>query len=180
MKVKIMKTLVLLMVLVLLAVLASGCTLIQNIRSLYTDKPGEEIIITDGYKNDFTLDDIEGDEISISDFSGDIIVLNFWATWCPPCREEIPDFIAVYDKYKDQGVQFIGVSNEDASTIKNFAGEYKINYILLVDRSSVIMSDWDVRAIPTTYILGKDGQILYKNVGMMTGTQLERIIEDSL
>ncbi|MCK5566878.1 MAG: TlpA family protein disulfide reductase [Actinomycetia bacterium] len=181
MKIKTIKTIIALLVLCIIAVmLATGCTFIQNIRSLYNGQTDEDVLVANEYENNFTLKDIEGDEISLSDFSTDVIVLNFWATWCPPCRQEIPDFIAAYNKYKDEGVQFIGVSNEDVPTIKDFAGEYGINYLLLVDRNSVIMSDWGVRAIPTTFILNGSGQIMYKNVGMMTGTQLEGAIEDLL
>jgi peroxiredoxin len=181
MKIKTIKTIIALLVLCIIAVmLATGCTFIQNVRSLYNGQTDEEVLVANEYENNFTLKDIEGDEISLSDFSMDVIVLNFWATWCPPCRQEIPDFIAAYNKYKDEGVQFIGVSNEDVPTIKDFAGEYGINYLLLVDRNSAIMSDWGVRGIPTTFILNGSGQIIYKNVGMMTGTQLEGAIEDLL
>lgn len=181
MKIKTIKTILVLLVLCIIAVtLATGCTYIQNIKSLYSGQPDEEMVIAADYENNFTLKDIEGDEISLSDFSADVIVLNFWATWCPPCKQEIPDFIAAYNKYRDKGVQFIGVSNEDASTIREFAGDYGINYTLLVDRNSVIMSEWGIRAIPTTFILDGNGQIIYKNVGMMTGAQLEGAIEDLL
>ncbi len=129
--------------------------------------------------NDFTLTDLGGNELSLSDFYGEILVLNFWATWCPPCREEIPDFVAVCNKYKNKDVQFIGISNEDISTLRNFVEDYNISYPILVDDANV-MEKWGIRAIPTTFVFDRDGQVIFKNVGMMTGEQLENIIEDAL
>jgi cytochrome c biogenesis protein CcmG/thiol:disulfide interchange protein DsbE len=128
---------------------------------------------------DFKLMDLDGNEMSLSDFNGKIVVLNFWATWCSPCRVEIPYFIEVYNKYKDKGVQFIGVSNEDASTLRSFAEDYNINYPILIDNAGVI-EEWGIRAIPTTFILNKDGKVIFKNIGMMTREQLENNIEDAL
>jgi len=128
---------------------------------------------------DFKLMDLDGNEMSLSDFAGKIVVLNFWATWCSPCRVEIPYFIEVYNKYKDKGVQFIGVSNEDVSTLKSFAEDYNINYPILIDNAGV-GGEWGIRAIPTTFILNKDGKVIFKNIGMMTREQLENNIEDAL
>ncbi|HEY4695818.1 MAG TPA: TlpA disulfide reductase family protein [Candidatus Hydromicrobium sp.] len=128
---------------------------------------------------DFTLADLDGNEISLSDFNGKILVLNFWATWCPPCREEIPDFVEVYNKYKDKDVQFLGVSNEDIFTLKDFARDYDISYPILIDDANV-MGKWGIRAIPTTFVFDKNGQIIFENVGSMTGEQLENVIEDAL
>ncbi len=131
-----------------------------------------------GYENDFTLIDLDGEEVSLSDFAGKIVMLNFWATWCPSCKAEIPDFIEVYDDYRDKGVQFIGVSDEDMPTLRQFVQEYGINYPILVDDAG-IGGHWGVRAIPTTFILGRDGTVLFKNVGMMTRLQLVQAIEDA-
>ncbi|MBU4314487.1 MAG: TlpA family protein disulfide reductase [Actinobacteria bacterium] len=128
---------------------------------------------------DFTLMDLDGNEISLSDFNRKVLILNFWATWCPPCREEIPDFVEVYNEYESKDVQFIGVSNEDISTLKSFVEDYDISYPILIDDAN-IMGKWGISAIPTTFVFDKNGQIIFKNVGMMTGEQLKNIIEDEL
>ncbi len=129
--------------------------------------------------DDFTLSSLEGDKVSLSDFTGRIVVLNFWATWCPPCRAEIPDFVRLAGEYSSSYVQFLGVSNEDIPTLKSFASEFDINYPILVDDSNV-MGKWNIGAIPTTFIIDGEGRIIDKNVGMMTGEQLKNIIEDAL
>jgi len=128
---------------------------------------------------DFTLTDLDGNEISLSDFNGKVLILNFWATWCPPCREEIPDFVEVYDEYESEDVQFIGVSNEDISTLRSFVEDYNISYPILIDDEN-IMGKWGISAIPTTFVFDKNGQIISKSVGMMTREQLVNIIEDEL
>ncbi len=128
---------------------------------------------------DFTLMDLDGNEISLSDFNGKVLILNFWATWCPPCREEIPDFVEVYNEYESEDVQFIGVSNEDISTLRSFVEDYNISYPILIDDEN-IMGKWGISAIPTTFVFDKDGQIISKSVGTMTREQLVNIIEDAL
>jgi len=128
---------------------------------------------------DFTLDDLSGKEISLSDFKGKIVVLNFWATWCPPCIAEIPDFVEIFNEYRDKDVQFIGVSDEDISMLKSFAAYYDINYPILTDDKN-IMAVWGIRAIPTTFVFDRNGKIVFENVGMMTREQIRNVIEDVL
>ena len=134
------------------------------------------------YVNDFTLMDLDKNEVSLSDFQGKIVILNFWATWCPPCREEIPDFIEVNNLYKDKNVQLIGVSvDTDIKALDDFVKEFGINYLTLIDGTvDTISPIWGVRAIPTTFILDKNGGVMFENVGMMTKDQLVKILEEVL
>jgi cytochrome c biogenesis protein CcmG/thiol:disulfide interchange protein DsbE len=128
---------------------------------------------------DFTLNNLSGKEVSLSDYTGKIVILNFWATWCSPCRQEIPDFVDVFDDYKNEDIQFLGISNEDVYTLRNFVLKYDINYPILVDDAGV-MNNWGIKGIPTTFIIDREGKIIYKNVGAMTKAQLVNIIEDVL
>ncbi len=136
----------------------------------------------DKYINDFTLLDLKGEEVSLSDFEGKIVVLNFWATWCPPCKAEIPDFIEVCKLYEDRGVQFIGVSvDRDTGDLKKFVNDFNINYPVLVDGTiDNVAPRWKISGIPTTFILSKNGEVISSSVGMMAKAQLVKAIEDAL
>jgi peroxiredoxin len=133
------------------------------------------------YADDFTLMDLDGNQISLYDYKNKIVVLNFWATWCPPCQAEIPDFVEVSNTYMDKGVQFLGVSNDFDKSLKAFAQQYKINYPTLLDGTNDnVFSKWGIKAIPHTFVLGKKGEILFEQLGMMGKDQLIDSIEAAL
>ncbi|MEW6456421.1 MAG: TlpA disulfide reductase family protein [Acidobacteriota bacterium] len=115
----------------------------------------------------FTLPDANGRRISLEDFRGKVVILNFWATWCSPCRVEIPAFIQLYNTYKDRGLEIIGVSLDKGGwdDVKPFIKEYKINYHIVLDDGETANSYGGIIGIPTTFIIDKNGSIIKKYVG---------------
>jgi peroxiredoxin len=129
---------------------------------------------------DFTLLDLEGNTVTLSSLKGNVVVINFWATWCPPCKAEIPDFIEVYDSYNGKGVEFLGISSEDITLLAGFAEDYGINYPVLIDETGVVFKAYGVQAIPQTFIVNQEGEVVFEQVGMMSKSQLIAAIESAL
>lgn len=115
---------------------------------------------------DFTLKDLNGKEVSLSDYRGKIVFLNFWATWCPPCRQEMPSMEKLYQRFKDKDFVMLAVDlRERQSTVKDFASDYKLNFTILLDSRGKVSDTYGVRAIPTTYLINRKGKLIGKAVG---------------
>lgn len=114
----------------------------------------------------FTLKDIAGNDVSLSDFAGKVVVLDLWATWCPPCRQEIPVLVELYEQFKEQGLVVVGVGMDEggADALRPFAEANKMTYPVLVGDKAVGEA-YKVTSIPTTFIIGRDGAIVSKHVG---------------
>lgn len=130
----------------------------------------------------WTLNDLEGRAVKSSDFAGKVVVVDFWATWCPPCREEIPAYIALQEKYRDKGLVIVGVSLDQGGprVVKDFAGKMKINYPLVMGDEAVVDAFGGVEGIPTTFVIGRDGTIVHKKVGYASEAEMEAIIKSAL
>ena len=132
------------------------------------------VIKEDPVAPDFNLEDLNGTELSLSDFEGKVLFLNFWATWCPPCRTEIPDFIEVYDKYKDMGLAILGISVDQISAKKvgEFVKKNKMNYPVAMATKKLFQDYPSPGAIPTTLVIDAMGKIRHKKVGVMSQQEL--------
>jgi peroxiredoxin len=125
--------------------------------------------------SDFTVKDLKGREISLSNYSGKVVFLNFWATWCGPCKAEIPDLIEAYKQYKDKGMEIIGISLDRISpkSVLKFAEKYKINYPIIMGTEK-ILNDYDPGPyIPTTIIVDQEGKIRHRHIGYMSKKALK-------
>lgn len=129
---------------------------------------------------DFTLTDLRGNELTLSDYRGKVVFLNFWATWCPPCRSEIPGFVESYKEYRDEGMEIIGISVDRAGTDKvlDFARAFEINYPVVMFTPKIIRDYEPGRAIPTTIIIDRNGRIRHKHIGYMDKSILIRYFLD--
>jgi thiol-disulfide isomerase/thioredoxin len=124
----------------------------------------------------FAVRDLDGRELSSASWRGKVVILNFWATWCPPCRAEIPDLVALQDKYRDNLV-VIGISEDEAPTdvVKQFAARHNVNYSIVMMTPQLEKMFPGVSALPTSFILDRESHIVQKHVGMLVAktTELE-------
>lgn len=126
----------------------------------------------------FTLKDLNGDDLSLSDYRGKVVFVNFWATWCPPCRAEIPSFIELVDQYGKDGFEVIGIGVDprDFSKVPGFVQQYNINYPVVYANGEVVTAYGGIESIPTTFVVDRNGRIVEKIVGSRPKNAFESII----
>ncbi len=118
----------------------------------------------------FTLQDLNGQQVSLSDFKGKVVLLDFWATWCPPCVKAIPHLEALHERYKDLGLVVIGLNNEaDHPKVRLFA-EAQISYVVLLDANKQF-SEYDIQNIPTLFYIDKEGTVRHREIGFSEALQ---------
>ncbi len=120
---------------------------------------------------DFTLTDLQGKSWTLKDLHGKVVLVNFWATWCPPCRKEMPDLDTLYKKFEDQGLVVLAISDEVAAKVTPFIAEQKISYPILLDPGRKVNDLFVVQGIPKSFVYDRDGKLVAQSIDMRTQRQ---------
>lgn len=130
----------------------------------------------------FSLPDLDGRQVASSSLRGKVVILDFWATWCPPCKEEIPHFVNLQAKYRDQGLAIVGLALDagGAKDVKPFADEHDVNYLMLIGNEEVAKAYGNITMIPTTFVLDRKGKIVQRFVGFTAPEVIEQTIRPLL
>jgi peroxiredoxin len=131
---------------------------------------------------DFELPTLDGRRVKLSDFRGQAVLLNFWATWCPPCKIEMPWFVDIQKEYGKDGLVVLGVAMDDTESAKiaAFASEMGVNYQVLLGTDQVSDDYGDVRSLPTTFYIDRNGNIVSKAVGLLGRQEIENDVKKAL
>ncbi len=119
----------------------------------------------------FTLADLEGNKWTLKELRGKVVLVNFWATWCPPCRKEMPDLEALSNEFKDQGLVVLGISDEDGNKVKSFVAEHNYTYPILLDPGRKVNELYQVNGIPKTFVYDGQGQLVAQSIDKRTRDQ---------
>lgn len=164
----------------LLAVLAVAIGVIIR-RWAPAPKSGASLPVESKLAPDFSLTDLEGRKLNLADYKGKVVLLDFWATWCGPCRTEIPHFVEMQNKYGPEGFQVIGISmDDDAKPVREFYQQYKLNYPAAVGDDKLAERYGGVLGLPVNFILDREGRIHARHLGATDVSVFDREVKDLL
>ena len=145
---------------------------------------GSDAQVATDQRPDFTLPDVDGEQRSIAEWDGEVIMLNFWASWCPPCRREIPAFIELQEDFGDQGFQIVGLAIDDRQSVVDFTDPMGVNYPLLIGAGEGIdiaeAYGNDIGVLPYTVFIDRDGRIVEAHRSELHYEDVAAIIEPLL
>jgi peroxiredoxin len=134
-----------------------------------------------GQAHDFRLPDLDGKQQRLSSHRGKVVLINFWATWCPPCRAEIPEIEAAFEARQADGFEVLGINVEESrETIAPFVDEFEMSYPVLLDESGRLLQTYRAMGLPMSVIVDQDGVIQARHVGFLTAADLDRYLGELL
>jgi len=163
---------------VLIACLTAGCSFDPTPVNAASVKPDKDRKAAP----EFTLKDTDGKTVRLSDYKGKVVLLDFWATWCGPCKIEIPWFVEMQRKNKDRGFEVVGVAMDDEGweVVKPFASQMGINYRLVMGNDQAAQAYGGVDALPTTFLIDRSGKIAATHIGLSSRKDFENGVEELL
>jgi len=130
---------------------------------------------------DFAFTLLDGSSLALADLSGQVVVVNFWATWCSPCEDELPDLQAIWEEYREDGVVVVGIAfQEEAATIREAASRFGVTYPLGLDVGDRISELYGITAVPETFVLDQEGRVIYVHIGPVTAQELRAELDSLL
>jgi peroxiredoxin len=126
---------------------------------------------------DFTLHDLDGKSWTLRQLTGKVVVVNFWATWCPPCRKEMPDLDAIHRQFSDKGLVILAISDEESEKVKPFLAEHPVSYPVLLDPGRKVNDLFVVRGIPKTFVYDRSGRLAAESIDMRTRRQFMEMLK---
>src|SRR5437764_3435067 len=125
----------------------------------------------------FTLTDLQGKSWTLQALHGKVVLVNFWATWCQPCRREMPDLDALYQKFKDQGLVVLAISDEEAGKINELLAEKRVNYPILLDPGHKVYELFQLDGIPKSFVYDRDGKLVSQAIDMRTQKKFIELLD---
>lgn len=171
------------------SLLIGGCSSDQDASPSKAPQTNQEAQSGKSYKTDpkpvpdITLETMDGEKINLADQTGKVVLINFWATWCAPCRKEIPDLIDLYAQFQSEGLKIIGIAvdQDGAEVVKPFVQKQKINYPIVLDPDQSIESHFDAMyGLPTTYVVSPEGQIVRRILGIFPIEEMKPELKEML
>lgn len=130
---------------------------------------------------DFSLPDLSGQKLTLSSYRGKVVLLDFWATWCAPCREEIPRFVEMQDKYQAQGLQILGVSMDDSpEPVREFSQKFHMNYPVVMGNAKTGELYGGILGLPVAYLIDREGRVTSRHIGAIDAAVFEKKIVNML
>lgn len=128
---------------------------------------------------DFELKDVAGKTWSLKSLKGKVVLVNFWATWCPPCRKEMPDLQALSDEFGKQGFVVLGLTDEDSDVVKNFLSHQSYSYPILLDSNRAAAKQFGIEGIPKSYVYDREGKLVAQSIDMRTRAQFKAMLAEA-
>ncbi|MGM9945667.1 MAG: TlpA disulfide reductase family protein, partial [Lysinibacillus sp.] len=132
------------------------------------------------YAQDFTLTTLQGEQVSLSDYKGKIVILNFWASWCGPCKEEMPHMQSFYEKHPDVAMLAVNLTSMDLGidAVKQFVNDFGLTFPILLDEADVVGKQYNIITIPTSYMIDPEGRIFKEVIGPMDERMMEDLVSE--